>query len=83
MTGPIIRHGPHHGAQQSRSTGTGDASTFNAKSASVTITGCPVNNSSVLMDAPHFPHFGVSPILSEGILFFVPHAVHRIMYEDG
>lgn len=36
MSGAIIRHGPHHGAQKSTRTGIGDLSTTSSKVASVT-----------------------------------------------
>ena len=56
-TGAINRHGPHHGAQRSRSTGTGERSTSAANVASVTVTGAPEAGKGVL----HLPQIGVSP----------------------
>ena len=40
-TGPIVRHGPHHGAHISSSTGTGERSTSFRNVASVTVIGFP------------------------------------------
>jgi hypothetical protein len=74
ITGPIILHGPHHGAQQSSRTGTGDFSTISLKLLSVTASGFPLKRSFISSSAEHLPHFAVKPGLSAGILFFVPQA---------
>src|SRR6266478_8717627 len=49
MVGPIWRHGPHHSAQKSTSTGSGDLSTSLSKAASVKV--------NVLLLAIFNPHF--------------------------
>jgi hypothetical protein len=71
-------HGPHHGAQQSSRTGIGDFSTISLKLLSVTASGFPLKRSFISSNAEHLPHFAVKPVLSDGILFFVPQAEHLI-----
>ena len=49
--GATIRHGPHHGAHMSRSTGSGDCSTSAANDASVTVMG-PLETGSGVLQRP-------------------------------
>src|SRR5205085_12301856 len=65
-TGPIIRQGPHHGAQKSTMVDRPSAST-RSKFASVTSIGLPV--SGVL----HLPQTAFCPLPSNGIRFEAPH----------
>ena len=75
ITGPIIRHGPHHGAHISTRTGIGDCSTSRAKFASVTVIE-PVGEA---RRALHCPHIGSALFSSETrTLLVVPHEGQRI-----
>src|SRR5262245_37007915 len=76
IAGAMIRHGPHHGAHASTSTGSGDRSTSPEKLASVTVTGWLWTGSGVL----HRPHTGSTPwaIFSGGTRLVVPQAGQRI-----
>src|SRR5690242_4209467 len=75
-----MRHGPHHGAHASSSTGSGECSTSAANVASVTTSGVVV-----ALDAPagsgvlHRPHTGCRPAcsLSLGTRLVAPHVGHR------
>ncbi|KZO58414.1 hypothetical protein M3E00_05255 [Dietzia cinnamea] len=67
-TGPARRHGPHHGAHTSTSTGMLDSSTTAWKSASFAST---TQGSGVL----HFPQRGV-PSATTGMRFLAPQFPH-------
>src|SRR6185436_17133459 len=83
MIGPTIRQGPHHGAQQSTSTGVLPApSTSCSKVASVTIKGLlSAWFDALLMSkgAPHFPHFAwPAAARSSSTRFLVSHLLQLI-----
>jgi hypothetical protein len=69
----------HQGAQAHINTGKGDFRTCSSKLVSVIMTGWGVNSSSVFSSAPHLPHLAPVLTLLCGILFLVPHWVHRIL----
>jgi hypothetical protein len=75
ITGPIIRHGPHHGAHRSRRTGTFERSTSFWKFASVTVTAAPLRWALVDRRVLHRPHTGTWPssIRACGTRFLAPH----------
>src|SRR5262249_46362519 len=81
ITGAIIRHGPHHGAQASTSTGSGERSTSEAKVASLTVSG----SAAMCSGALHRPHRGLSPAasFSTGTRLVAPHEEHRIILCSG
>ena len=64
--GPIIRHGPHHGAQ--KSTTTEPLAIVFAKSASVIVTGFPPFETAG-NGALHFPQTAAFPLASGGTRF--------------
>src|SRR5258705_13684478 len=59
--GAIIRHGPHHGAQASSSTGSAERSTWAANVASLTVTGAVVPVAPTGSGVLHRPHTGWRP----------------------
>jgi hypothetical protein len=67
--GLTVRHGPHHSAHRSTSTGTEAASTTVSNSSSPLSV---IQGSGVA----HFPHLG-TPDAPSGTRFFVPQLVHR------
>ncbi len=73
--GLTIRHGPHHSAHISTSTGMAASSTISSNSSS------PL---SVIhgRDAPHLPHFG-TPDARSGTRFFVPQVAHVTTWTRG
>ena len=75
-TGASIRHGPHHGAHRSSTTGNGQRSTSCVNVASVTVTGLVSMGTGVL----HRPHTGLSPAstFSRGIRLVTPQEGQRI-----
>src|SRR2546428_1693803 len=75
-TGATMRHGPHHGAHISSTTGSGERSTSAENVASVTVTGPCGTGSGAL----HRPHTGCSPraIFSCGTRLVAPQAGQRI-----
>jgi hypothetical protein len=75
ITGASIRHGPHHAAHMSSSTGSGERSTSAENVASVTVTGLLETSRGVL----HRPHTGSSPcaILARGTRLVAPQAGQR------
>src|SRR5258705_178275 len=83
ITGAIIRHGPHHGAHASISTGSGEASTSEAKVASVTTIGAPPPEGAAASGsgALHRPQTGSRPraTLSGGTRLVAPQAEQRII----
>ena len=82
ITGPIIWHGPHHGAHRSRRTGTCERSTSFGKFASVTVTGAPLRLAFVGRRVLHRPHTGTWPpsIRSFGTRFLAPHLGQLIIW---
>jgi hypothetical protein len=81
-TGPIMRHGPHHGAHRSRSTGMSDRSTSLEKFASVIVTGAPLRPALRGSRVLHRPQTGMSPrsIGSFAMRFLAPHLEQRIIW---
>jgi hypothetical protein len=74
MVGAIIRHGPHHAAQRSSSTGNFEDATVAEKLASVTMIGVVDTAES---SAPHLPQTGVLVVAAAlETRFFVPHFGH-------
>lgn len=71
--GLTMRHGPHHGAHRSTTTGIVAFSTtsWNSLSAASTIQG---------NHAPQLPHLG-TPLADAGTRFLFPHVSHRTMSE--
>src|SRR5881227_1429824 len=59
--GAIIRHGPHHGAQASSSTGSAERSTSAANVASLTVTGAVVPVAPTGSGVLHRPQTGWRP----------------------
>ena len=76
-TGAIIRHGPHHGAHMSTTTGCGERSTSEEKVASVTVTGVLASGSGCLQR----PQIGRRPrsTWSHATRLSAPQAGQRIM----
>src|SRR5262249_33405620 len=76
ITGSIIRHGPHHGAHMSSSTGRGERSTSASNVSAVAVDGLPPAGRGVL----HRPQTGSSPcsIFSRGTRLLAPQAGQRI-----
>src|SRR6267378_6177886 len=77
MIGPIIRHGPHHGAQQSNRTTPELFRISCAKFWSVTtdgLAGLAGWSVAVVSTLPHFPHFAIRPARElASTRFLVPH----------
>jgi hypothetical protein len=69
--GATARHGPHHGAQKSTSTGIGLSSTSFFQLASVTVTGRRGNTFSLQR-----PHTGSSPRRDRRMRFIPPQWLH-------
>ena len=79
IIGAMAPQDGHQGAQAHINTGSGDFNTCSSKLASVIMTGWGVNSSSVFSSTPHLPHLAPALTLLCGILFLVPHWVHRIL----
>src|ERR1051325_266233 len=75
MTGPIIRHGPHHAAQ--KSTMKSPLAIADLKLESLSSTGCPFN------DPLHFPHTAFLPAASAGTRFNCPQDGQRTSIPDS
>src|SRR5688572_17908544 len=79
MIGAIERHGPHHGAQASISTGFAPAlrSTWSIV-ASVTVIGLPPSAAVRLASSfmPQLPHFGCISVARSSIRFLAPQLGH-------
>ena len=63
-SGPIIRHGPHHGAQKSTTSGTSSTRDALARVAASTSMALPG-----MSGALQVPHFGPEPSFSSGTRF--------------
>src|SRR5207237_7096726 len=74
MTGAIIRHGPHQGAQ--KSTTLAPVAIAFPKLVSVRVTGCASSWSNGVL---HFPQRADWPLPTAGTRFACPHAGHRTM----
>ena len=66
-----MRHGPHHDAQKSTTTGSDDDATYGPNDADVSAAGCSVNNRSL-----HDAQTGTSDSRDLGTRFFVPQDPH-------